>query len=124
MHSTIPEHICKNQSLVNRLKVAIEHIKLMYEPFKIILFGSYARGDFQENSTIDILIIANTELRFIDRIRNAIDVTVGEPPIEPLIYTPGEFSTLRNQGEGFIESAIEEGILLYEKKDSEELVRL
>jgi len=124
MLSTIPEHIRQDPTLTNRLRVAVENLRSIFEPIRIVLFGSYARGDFKPDSTIDIFIIAETDKRFVDRIRSAIEVTGGFPPIEPLIYTPEEFDLLKRQGEGFIESALEEGIVLYEKNNGEEMVRL
>ncbi len=124
MLSTIPEHIRQDPALTNRLRVAIENLQLLFSPKRIVLFGSYARGDYKADSTIDIFVIADTEKRFVDRIRHAIEVTGGFPPIEPLIYTPEEFDLLKRQGEGFIESALEEGIVLYEKNNGEEMVQL
>ena len=124
MLSTIPDHIRKDTALANRLRVIIEHLKLAFSPVKIILFGSYARGDFREGSTLNIFIIANTEARFVERIRSAIEVTGGTPAVEPIVYTPEEFQLMQDQGEGFIASAINEGVLLYEKVDGAEQVNL
>lgn len=123
MSSTIPSHLREDKALANRIRVIIENLKLAFNPQKIILFGSYARGDFREDSTIDVFIIADTEARFVDRIRGAIEVTGGYPPVEPIVYTPEEFDLMLKQGEGFIESALREGIVLYKKIDGEEQVR-
>ena len=120
MLSTIPDHIRKDPALTNRLRVMIENLKLAFSPEKIVLFGSYARGDFREGSTLDIFIIADTDARFVERIRSAIEVTGGAPPVEPIVYTPEEFQLMKDQGEGFIESAINEGIILYAKKNGVE----
>lgn len=40
----------------DQIKRALKSIK-KYNPDKIILYGSVARGDFDENSDIDLLII-------------------------------------------------------------------
>ena len=40
---------------------------------KVILYGSYARGDFRENSDIDIMVLTtltDDEIEKIDRITN------------------------------------------------------
>lgn len=84
---------------------------------KIILFGSFARQKARSRtSTMDILVIAETELNFIERIGEVRKATKGaEPIIEPLVYTPTEFSAMMyDEGEGFLESAIEEGQVLYD----------
>jgi HEPN domain-containing protein/predicted nucleotidyltransferase len=86
---------------------------------KIILFGSFAREKSRpKTSTMDILVVADTDLSFIERIQYARQVTKGtEPIIEPLVYTPSEFEyMLKEEGEGYLESAIEEGIVVFEKK--------
>lgn len=119
MSSTIPSHLREDPSLANRIRVIVENLKLAFDPQKIILFGSYARGDFTDESTIDIFVIADTEARFVERIRGAIEVTGGYPPVEPIIYTPEEFKLMQDQGESFIQNALDEGIVLYEKVDGE-----
>ena len=44
-----------------------EKIKKKYRPEKIILFGSYAYGEPDEDSDIDLFIIKNTRKRRIYR---------------------------------------------------------
>lgn len=85
-------------------------------PQKIILFGSYARGN-KRISTLDLLIIADTEMDFKDRISYVREITKGNlPVVSPIVYTPSEFDILLNQeGESFIENAINEGRVIYQK---------
>lgn len=90
-----------------------------FSPEKIILFGRFARQkQVPRLSTMDILVIADTELRFIERINKAREVTKGDDPIiEPIVYTPSEFKIMTEDvGEGFLESALEEGRVVYERK--------
>jgi HEPN domain-containing protein len=101
----------------------IEEVKSVlmreFNPEKIILFGRFAREFHQPVSgTMDILVIANTELPFVERIVKAREATRGGSIIiEPLIYTPEEFKLMtEDEAEGFIESALEEGITLFENK--------
>ncbi|MBN1331513.1 HEPN domain-containing protein [Candidatus Dojkabacteria bacterium] len=87
-----------------------------FQPERIVVFGSYAREPLPDKlSTIDILIIAKSELTFIERIKRAREVTRGElPAIEPLVYTPEEFKILTEiEGESFFESALVEGREIY-----------
>jgi len=90
-----------------------------FNPEKIILFGSYAREiPVKKTGTMDILIIAYSNDRFIDRIKLARAVTRGgDPIIEPLVYTPSEFEYMLNEeGEGFVEAALREGKVIYQKE--------
>lgn len=88
-----------------------------FNPETIILFGRFAR-EFNKPvaGTMDVLIIAENEERFIDRIYRAREATKGSLPIiEPLVYTPNEIKALREEGEAFLQSAFDEGKLLYQK---------
>lgn len=77
---------------------------------KVILFGSMARGDVREHSDIDLIIIKETDKRFLDRLdefysdaREAMDI---------LVYTPQEFEEMRERP--FVKMALREGRVLYE----------
>ena len=47
--------------LLKKINMIKEIIVENYHPNKIILFDSYARGDFDEQSAIDLLVISNRE---------------------------------------------------------------
>lgn len=88
-----------------------------FNPQKIILFGSFARGEYRENSSIDMLVITDTDIssNFIDRIKRAIKVSKGNPPVEPLIYNQSEIDLLLSQRDTFIDNILSEGQELYSK---------
>lgn len=86
---------------------------------KVIVFGGFARNPEQpKDKTMDLLVIANTDLGFFERIKQVRQLASGENPIiEPLVYTEAEFKDLlHEEGEGFLESAVEEGKVVFEKK--------
>lgn len=41
----------------------VEQIKTKFKPDKIILVGSYARGDYRPESDVDLLVVMPTELK-------------------------------------------------------------
>jgi predicted nucleotidyltransferase len=41
-----------------------------FNPEKIILFGSYSRGDCDEESDIDIIVVYQTEKKILDRLED------------------------------------------------------
>lgn len=53
--------MCSRSELDNILRVFSEKIKMLFGGSlrEIILFGSYARGDYEETSDVDIAIIAD-----------------------------------------------------------------
>lgn len=110
----------KKIDMKKRMESVVSKLVPLFNPEKIIMFGSYAREEkINEMTTIDLLIIAKTDLDFISRIKAAREATRGaQPSIEPLIYTPDEYKAMREvEGEGFLESAIDEGIIVYEKQN-------
>lgn len=90
--------------------------KLMpYHPIKIILFGSYARGDMHEGSDIDLAILKNTEKRFVERISEVMEYIDVQIPVEAIVYTEAEFSKLLQENNAFVKKILEEGKVLYEQ---------
>lgn len=85
-----------------------------YKPEQVYLFGSYARGEEDLLSDIDIVVIKKTQAVFFDRLRQ---VAALFPPdlghIDVLVYTPEEFEAMRREGNAFAEMVNEEGRLIY-----------
>jgi len=81
----------KIKNIIERFKA--ELIKLNIRPQKIIVFGSYAKGNPREDSDIDIVVISedfrNLNLRERLEILGLAAGRVFEP-IEALGYTPEE----------------------------------
>lgn len=99
-----------------QIQVELEQIVkdlLPYHPEKIILFGSIARGDYHEFSDVDLLIVKNTDKRFIDRIGEVYELLHTRMPVEPFVYSEDELNTMLNNKNGFIENVMKEGIILY-----------
>jgi predicted nucleotidyltransferase len=103
-----------------RIREAIEAIvaRLVahYAPQKIILFGSYAHGQPDEDSDIDLLIIKDTPERFVDRMTTVRRLTQGTHrfiPFDPFVYTPGEVRQCLEEGDQFLAEILEKGEVLY-----------
>jgi len=76
---------------------------------RIILFGSVARGDFNEGSDVDLLIVGDfKEKRFHKRPMDIFDLT--DLPVEPICYTREEFAEMLQKKNPFVLSVCEEGI--------------
>lgn len=81
----------------------------------VILFGSYARGDFNEWSDIDVLVVVDGDLprKPTDRIEMVIPCIVKtEAPIEPIILTRDEFEKLKQKRNPVVVDALSNGIPL------------
>lgn len=96
----------------------VNRIVIHYNPEKIILFGSYANGPVNENSDLDFIIIKNTEKPKHRRGREVRRFLLGSMvPLDLKIYTPEEFETECNLNYSFVNSAIKNSVIVYERKD-------
>lgn len=83
-------------------------------PTKVILFGSYANGDPDENSDIDLLIIKNTDLPLNKRSLEIRPCLRGlKIPIDILVYTEDEYQDQLNSKYSIIGEIAKKGIVLY-----------
>lgn len=91
-----------------------------YNPERIILFGSHAKGDAGEKSDIDLFILKDTEDRPIDR-RVKVERILADRdvPLDIVVYTPQEMRYLFSIGSPFVEEVIETGRVLYMRKATE-----
>ncbi len=99
---------------MGRVERVIESIK-RYEPEKIIAFGSYVRGETDEYSDLDFVVIKKTDKRFLERlieVAKLIDYDLGQ--VDVFVYTPEEFQSMIASGNPFIEQVLKEGRTVYE----------
>jgi len=97
------------------LKKAIVSSYKKLDPVKIILFGSWCRGEEDKYSDADIIVIYETKKRFLDRLKELYlmwDIPVA---FDILAYTPVEFEKMLKEKNTFIERINREGEVIYER---------
>jgi predicted nucleotidyltransferase len=103
------------------LEILVDFVVSKYKSEKIILFGSYATKTERKNSDIDLLIIKETNKRFVDRVIELVQLIRErfgfKYPVEPLIYTPDEWKSAEEIDSAFIRLVLSKGVVLYEKFD-------
>ncbi len=78
-------------------------------PCSVVLFGSYARGDFNLGSDIDVLVVASgLPATFAERL--ALLIGLVDAPIEPFAYTSEEFRGMQTHGHPTARAALTEGV--------------
>ncbi|MEN3009614.1 MAG: nucleotidyltransferase domain-containing protein [Candidatus Bipolaricaulaceae bacterium] len=83
-------------------------------PQAVILFGSLARGDIHEGSDVDLMVIADFQEPFLDRIKLLLDLNDGIGlPLEPVGYTPEEFQEMVAKGNRFAQEVLRTGHVLF-----------
>jgi predicted nucleotidyltransferase len=75
------------------LPLLLEH----YQPECVLLFGSLAQGNTSDWSDIDLVIVKQTEKRFLDRTKDVMRLLGPRVGVDILVYTPAEFATLARE---------------------------
>ena len=91
----------------------VEQIVEKFKPQKIILFGSYARGNPRPESDVDLLVVMNTskESKQSLEIRRHLGVMFG---LDLVVYTPKRLKERVEMGDWFLRDILKEGKVLYE----------
>ena len=109
-----------NQHLIDEMTERLKELK----PLKVILFGSYARGNPTEDSDLDVVVVLDSEERsktFDEFIGSGNPVSMALREIHKkiamdiIVYTLAEFEYLRKQKDFFVEEIVETGKVLYER---------
>ncbi|RMI05029.1 MAG: nucleotidyltransferase domain-containing protein [Calditrichaeota bacterium] len=104
------------------LPLIVEKLKKL-RPYKVILFGSYARGTSHPDSDIDLLVVLDTESipqtfqEHLDnkiRVRNAVWDLSQEVPIDLLVYTRPMYRRFNQLDSMFAREIRTKGKVLYE----------
>ena len=99
------------------LEWLVERIRDEYEPEKIILFGSLARGNTHEWSDIDLIVVKDTEMSYGERVKALLPVLRGwRGGADILVYSLEEYERARKRHSAFLGEAEAEGITLYERR--------
>lgn len=84
------------------------------KPEKIILFGSYAYGQPNRESDLDLLVVCETDLPPRKRalaIRRCFWKT--GIPVDVIVHTPDEYERLKNDSNSFVGEIHRKGKVLY-----------
>ncbi|MBC7249763.1 MAG: nucleotidyltransferase domain-containing protein [Anaerolineae bacterium] len=93
----------------------------------MILFGSYAKGTATAFSDIDLAVIWDTDRRFLLRseaLLRRLYAFFHNVDLDVVVYTPGEWEMLKQSGREFMRRIAQEGVVVYERGESEAQRRL
>ena len=77
---------------------------------RALVFGSVARGEADEWSDLDLVVIAETERTFFERFRDFDALYQVWPRLDLLVYTPAEFERMVEEENPFLLRVLEEGV--------------
>ncbi len=86
-----------------------------YRAQKVLLFGSMIGDDTSEWSDLDLVIVKETNRRFLDRTKEVMQLLQLRVGADILVYTPAEFERLSVE-RGFIrDEIVGKGQVLYDR---------
>ena len=79
---------------LEKARIVAERFLERFGPVTVLLHGSYARGDFNSWSDVDIVLVSRVfrGVRPLDRYSLVADII--EPSVEPVLLTPEEFERI------------------------------
>jgi predicted nucleotidyltransferase len=98
------------------LPEAIERIRRQFDPLRIILFGSWARGQARPDSDLDLLVVLphveNKRRAAVEILRALNGLPVSK---DVIVTTPEEIAARGNTIGHVLRSALREGKVVYER---------
>jgi len=98
----------------------VDRIVKGYDPEAVILFGSQAKGTFDDDSDVDLLVLKRDLRRSVERNREVRRLLAGiTHSIDVFVRTPEEYERLRNVAGSLPYEAAHEGRIVYERGSRE-----
>jgi predicted nucleotidyltransferase len=106
--------VSKNQ-FDEEIQNIVRQLVRLYEPEKIILFGSLAKGKIDQGTDIDLFIIKSDVPELgVDRIRQLDALIRYRLATDFVVYRPEELQQRLRLGDPFVRNILEEGKVLYD----------
>lgn len=85
-----------------------------YHAERVVLFGSYAKGDATEDSDVDLLVVLPFEGRSVEQSVKMRMELRPKFPVDILVRTPEKIEQRIAMGDNFLLGVLEDGKVLYE----------
>ncbi|MDK9698868.1 MAG: nucleotidyltransferase domain-containing protein [bacterium] len=99
----------------------VQRVVATVHPVRMLLFGSRARGDYNDQSDYDFLVEVDDALvresgrwNLLKQIRS--HLPFGFPPADFLLFSSSEVAQYRNSKNHIVSRALREGKVLYENR--------
>jgi predicted nucleotidyltransferase len=97
------------------IEAVTEQIAEAFQPERIVLFGSYAVGEPDPDSDVDLLVVMDTSLREVDQ-AIAISQRLHQPfGLDLIVRTPANLERRIAMGDWFLREIVEHGQVMYER---------
>ncbi|NCC33699.1 MAG: nucleotidyltransferase domain-containing protein [Chloroflexia bacterium] len=110
-HTRTERRAVLEQELERYVALLKEHI----HPERIILFGSLVEPTLHDWSDIDLVVVYESDQRFLDRVKTILQLLKPRVGIDLLAYTPAEFARLARERAFVRDEILGKGEVLYER---------
>ncbi len=102
-----------------QLAALVQDIRAHYKPLRVVLFGSYARGQAHLGSDLNLCLVVPEAGDWLERHAEFLRrFDLPGVAVRPVIYTSQELEGLRAEGHPFVREILEEGRILHERRRS------
>jgi predicted nucleotidyltransferase len=106
----------RDREAMAQINAMVDRVVQAFDPLKIILFGSYARGMGTSDSDVDLLIVMDVNG---SKRKQAIEIDLllsqRDLPLDIVVVTPEEFERYHDVVGHIVYPATKEGKVLYER---------
>jgi len=91
-----------------------------FHPYRVVLFGSYARGDAGPHSDVDLLVEMRTPIEGTAR-GNPVRRAIAERfvlPVDVVVKSPETVEKYRTDPYSLVHQALAEGVVLYDRRSA------
>jgi uncharacterized protein len=99
---------------LDQIRAFSEQVVTKFQPERIILFGSYAYGQPNEDSDVDLLVILPFEELPVQKAISIRQQVKSPFPLDLMARTPEQIQQRLEMGDFFIQDIIKRGKVLYE----------
>jgi predicted nucleotidyltransferase len=102
------------------VQAAVDRLVEAFDPLRIVVFGSYARGETTPHSDLDLLVVL-PEVEHKRDAAVAMRRVLSDLPVskDVVVATPEEIETRRNSTWHIIARALDDGVTVYSREQSE-----
>ncbi len=106
----------KDSDPMATIEAMVQRIADGFDPEKIIIFGSYARGEIDRDSDLDLLIVMHVEGSLRQK-ANEIDLMLADRtlPLDLIVVTPEQFARQKDVIGTIVREAVKDGKVVYER---------
>lgn len=109
-------HEKRAQLLRAELERFVDIVSRELNPERIVLFGSFAHGEVHEWSDLDLVVIAETELPFLERQKRVMHSVRPAVSMDFFVYTPSEWDYMTSTQPFMRDEIAAKGRTVYERR--------